>query len=42
MPHSKVHQLYESMKANEVAQYISIETSEYRDLITVDRWRQCT
>ena len=37
MSQSEVRQLYESLKANEVAQYISIETSEYRDLITVDR-----
>jgi hypothetical protein len=37
MPQSEVHQLYESMKANEVAPYTSIETSEYRDLIMVDR-----
>lgn len=36
MPKSEVRQLYESMKANEVAQYISIETSDYRDLIMVD------
>jgi hypothetical protein len=37
MPKSEVHQLYEAMKANEIAQYTSIETSEYRDVITVDR-----
>jgi hypothetical protein len=37
MPNSEVHQLYESMKANEIAEYISIETSEYRDVIMVDR-----
>lgn len=37
MPKSEVHQLYESMKADEIAQYISIETSEYRDVIMIDR-----
>lgn len=37
MPKSEVHELYEKMKSNELAQYISIETSEFRDLITVDR-----
>lgn len=37
MPQSEVRQLYETMKANDAAPYISIETSEYRDLITVDR-----
>lgn len=36
MPTPEVRQLYESMKANEVAPYISIETSEYRDLIMID------
>jgi hypothetical protein len=37
MSKSEVNQLYESMKTNEVAQYISIEPSEYRDLIMVSR-----
>jgi len=37
MPKSEVHQLYESMKAHEIAEYISIEASEYRDVIMVDR-----
>lgn len=36
MPKSEVRELYESMKASEVAAYTSIETSEYRDLIMVD------
>ena len=37
MPQGEVRQLYESMKADAVAPYMSIETSEYRDLIMVDR-----
>ena len=36
MPQNEVRQLYETMKAGQVAQYSSIETSDYRDLITVD------
>jgi len=34
MPQSEVRQLYESMEANEVAEYMSIETAQYRDLIS--------
>ena len=37
MPKSEVRQLYEQMKADEVAQFITIESSEFRDLITLDR-----
>ena len=37
MPKREVRQLYETMKASEVAPYISIESTEFRDLITLDR-----
>ncbi len=37
MPKSEVHQLYEKMKAGEVAPYMSIESTEFRDLIMLDR-----
>jgi len=36
MPQSEVRQLYESMKAEGVAEYVSMEPSQYRDLILVD------
>ena len=34
---SEVRQLYEQMKVAEIAQFITIESSEFRDLITLDR-----
>ncbi|KPJ87623.1 MAG: hypothetical protein AMS18_14375 [Gemmatimonas sp. SG8_17] len=37
MPKSAVHQLYEKMQNDAVAQFISMESSEFRDLITLDR-----
>ena len=36
MSQNEVRQLYESMEANQVAEYLSIETTEFRDLILVD------
>jgi uncharacterized protein YuzE len=36
MEKTEVHKLYQKMKSDAVAQYISIEKSEFRDLIQVD------
>ena len=36
MEKSEVNALYQKMKSEQVAQYISIEPSEYRDLIQLD------
>ena len=36
MEKSEVNQLYQKLKSDQVAQYISIEPSEYRDLIQLD------
>ncbi len=36
MEKMEVHQLYQKLKTDAVAQYISIESSEYRELIQVD------
>ncbi|MDH3457531.1 MAG: hypothetical protein OER90_11900 [Gemmatimonadota bacterium] len=37
MPKSEMRQLYETMKASEVAPFMSIESAEFRDLIMLDR-----
>jgi len=36
MDKTEVHSVYQKMKSDEMAQYISIESSEFRDLIQVD------
>lgn len=36
MEKTEVHNLYQKLKADQVAEYISIENSEFRDLIQVD------
>jgi len=36
MEKTEVHKLYQKLKTDQVAQYISMESSEYRDLIQVD------
>ena len=36
MEKSEVQTLYQKMKSNQIAQYISIENSEFRDLIQLD------
>jgi len=36
MEKTEVKNLYQKLKSDQVAQYISIESSEYRDLIQVD------
>lgn len=36
MEKAEVHNLYQKLKSDQVAQYISIESSEFRDLIKVD------
>lgn len=36
MEKTEVHKLYQKLKSDQVAKYISIESSEYRDLIQLD------
>lgn len=36
MDKTEVHSVYQKMKSDQMAQYISIESSEFRDLIQVD------
>jgi len=36
MEKTEVHKLYQKLKSDQVAEYISIESSEFRDLIQVD------